>query len=138
MLTFRCSCNEISFNLAPQLVLLRTRPRLSSRQERTSVQGTHVITNGRKGKKQLFCRLTLPSQLRTQLRALALVHLVFPPDVLTVEIGSLQMRPCNYAIMFCKERKARGQDHEPLADRFAREERRAAALPKTLPRSGTP
>ena len=57
-----------------------------------------------------------PSWPRTQMRAASLVPLVFPTDILTVEIGSLQTRPCNYAIMFSKQRKARGQDHEPLAD----------------------
>ena len=61
-----------------------------------------------------------------------------PMDALTAGVGSLQRQTFDYAIMFSKQRKARGQDHEPLADRFAREERRAAALPKTLPRSGTP
>jgi hypothetical protein len=40
-----------------------------------------------------------------------------PMDALTAGVGSLQRQTFNYATMFCKQRKARGQDHEPLADR---------------------
>lgn len=130
---------KVASRPTPQLVLSHCQPRLCSRRGRAD--GQQILTlplHGRKQEKQMFHIRELPSWPGTLLRAVTLVLLVFPTDILTVETRTLQVQACNYAIMSFKQRKVRGQDHEPLAGRFACEERRAVLLSKTLPRSGTP